>query len=101
LARQCSSLVSILYIRLVADFSTDDLRHIKSAVFDKIHIGRQPNLKQIIIQSVKSDNSSFWGLNSKAGLTNKDFFRFKFVVIRKTASMIESSVIQVTYYCED
>jgi len=60
-------------VRLVADFSADDVSHKKSAVFDKMHIGRQPNLKQIIIQSVKPDNSGFSGLNSKAWLTNKDF----------------------------
>ena len=88
-------------VRLVADFSADDVGHIKSAIFDKIHIGRQPHLKQIIIRSVKPDNSSFCVLKSKAWLTNKDFFCFKFLVIRKTASMIESSIIQITYYCED
>jgi hypothetical protein len=88
-------------VRLIADFSADDVSRKKSAIFDKIHIGRQPNLKQIIIKSVKPDNSSFCGLKSKAWLTNKDFFRFKFLVIRKTASMIESSVIQITYCCDD
>jgi len=58
---------------IVADFSADDVNHIKSAIFHKIHIGRQPNLKQIIIQNVKPDNSRFCGLKSKARLTSKDF----------------------------
>jgi hypothetical protein len=59
---------------ILADFSADDVNHIKSAIFDKIHIGRQPDLKQIIIQSVKPDSSSFCGLQSKAWLSSKDFF---------------------------
>jgi hypothetical protein len=60
-------------VRLEAHFSADDVSHIKSAIFGIKHIGRQPNIKQIIIQSVKPDNSSFYGLKSKAWLTNKDF----------------------------
>jgi hypothetical protein len=60
-------------VRLLAYFSADDVSHIKSAIFDTIRIVRQTNLKQIIIQSVKPDNSSFCGLKSEAWLTNKNF----------------------------
>jgi hypothetical protein len=60
-------------VRLVADFSADDVSQIKSAVSDRIRVGRQISSKQIIIQSLKPDYSNFCGLKSKVWLTIKIF----------------------------